>query len=71
MAAGGNPQLQYYLGMVLLRSGDAPAAQQALASAVRTADARGLVFKGLEDARTALARLANPAAPTAGGAFPL
>lgn len=53
-----NPQLRYYLGMTLLKSGDAAGARSALQLAVRTAGDAGVRFKGLAEAEDELRKLA-------------
>jgi len=56
------PQLRYYLGMAYLKSGNPQGAQQALETAVDTADANGTQFTGLDEARATLKLLrAGPA----------
>jgi tetratricopeptide (TPR) repeat protein len=49
-----NPQLRYYLGMAYLKAGNAAGARQQLRQAMDGADAAGLKFTGLEEARSVL-----------------
>jgi predicted Zn-dependent protease len=55
--APGNPQLLYYLGMAYLKAGNQAGARRELQRSVEAADAAGIVFSGLADARAALRSL--------------